>query len=80
MTIELLCFAALRDHFPARQHVPLEELQTIADLRILLERQKPEAGALLAQSRFAVDQILVRDDHSLKAGKIVAVLPPSSGG
>ncbi|WP_039947941.1 MoaD/ThiS family protein [Leptospira fainei] len=80
MKIELLCFAAMKDFFPAKESIDLEAIRTIADLRSVLESKNPLSGPLLRISRFAVDQVIVGEDHSLVDGQTVAVLPPSSGG
>ncbi|EPG75795.1 ThiS family protein [Leptospira fainei serovar Hurstbridge str. BUT 6] len=70
----------MKDFFPAKESIDLEAIRTIADLRSVLESKNPLSGPLLRISRFAVDQVIVGEDHSLVDGQTVAVLPPSSGG
>ncbi len=77
--MELLFFAALKDHFPQSQKWE-SGIPTVGDLREQLSTQQPEAAELLRISRFAVNQVIVEDDHALGSSDIVAVLPPSSGG
>ncbi|EQA46900.1 ThiS family protein [Leptospira broomii serovar Hurstbridge str. 5399] len=70
----------MKDFFPAKENIDLESIRTISDLRSALESKNPLSAPLLRISRFAVDQVIVAEDHSLVDGQTVAVLPPSSGG
>lgn len=78
--MQLLCFAALKDHFPASRDWNAPIPSSVQALRMALERECPEAAPLLKVSRFAINQTLVEDDHPLQESDEVAVLPPSSGG
>ncbi len=80
MSVEILFFAAMKDHFPAQDRLILNGGESIADLRNILSDLKPEASSLLQVSRFAVNQKVVGDEFTVPEGAVIAVLPPSSGG
>ncbi|PJZ64392.1 MoaD/ThiS family protein [Leptospira wolffii] len=80
MNIELYCFAAMKDYFPARDSLSLEKVETVADLRNHLAVLKPDSSDLLRLCRFAINHTIVADEVKLFDGATVAVLPPSSGG
>ncbi|PJZ70068.1 molybdopterin synthase sulfur carrier subunit [Leptospira perolatii] len=80
MNITLLCFAALKDFFPASENLHLDKIGTVADLKEFLQSKEPKAAELLEVSRFAVNQSIVNEQDLLVDGSVVAVLPPSSGG
>lgn len=77
--VTLTFFAGLKDYFPADMNLG-EIPSDIGSLRQYLRGQKPLASALLGQCRFAVDNTFVGEDHLLRQGDIVLVIPPSSGG
>ncbi|TGN02078.1 MoaD/ThiS family protein [Leptospira dzoumogneensis] len=80
MDIQLLFFAAVKDHFPDLKRIEVSEGDSILNLRKILTHTNPSSESILKVSRFAVNQSIVGDDFVLKEGSVVAVLPPSSGG
>lgn len=80
MKIKLLCFAAMKEYFPAEQELQLENTFSSSDLRLHLGKLNPKARSLLKISRFAINQTIFPDDQPLFENAIVAILPPSSGG
>ncbi|TGN08500.1 MoaD/ThiS family protein [Leptospira ilyithenensis] len=80
MKIQLLCFAAMKDFFPAHEDLTLEGVHTLSDLKLYLQNQNPKASSLLKISRFAINQTIVSEEESIFDGAVIAVLPPSSGG
>ncbi|EIE00145.1 MoaD/ThiS family protein [Leptospira licerasiae] len=80
MDIQLLFFAAVKDHFPDLKKIEVSEGHSILHLREILTHKNPDSVSILKVSRFAVDQSIVGDDYILREGSVVAVLPPSSGG
>ncbi|MFC7525680.1 MoaD/ThiS family protein [Parapedobacter sp. GCM10030251] len=77
--ITLEFYAALKDHFPPTLEVD-EKLRDVRDLRKYLADNKLSASMLLAQCRFAVDDSFVDEEHVLRQGDVILVIPPSSGG
>lgn len=80
MDIQLLFFAAVKDHFPDLKKIEVSEGDSIVHLRKILTNTNPGSESILKVSRFAVNQSIVGDDFVLREGSVVAVLPPSSGG
>ncbi|MGJ4746545.1 MoaD/ThiS family protein [Leptospira sp. SA-E8] len=80
MDIQLLFFAAVKDHFPDLKKIEVSEGDSINHLRKILAHTNPSSESILKVSRFAVNQAIVGDDFVLREGSVVAVLPPSSGG
>ncbi|PJZ50032.1 MoaD/ThiS family protein [Leptospira saintgironsiae] len=80
MDIQLLFFAAIKDHFPDLKKIEVSEGDSIIHLREMLTHKSPSSESILKVSRFAVNQVIVSDDFVLREGSVVAVLPPSSGG
>jgi molybdopterin synthase sulfur carrier subunit len=80
--ITLLYFAAVRERLSKEREdvdLPLE----IADIRGLsgwLEARHPGLRGALGACRFAVGEELRESSHVLRAGDIVAIIPPVSGG
>lgn len=77
--VTLEFYAALKDHFPPTLEV-YEKLRDVRDLRKYLADNKLSASTLLAQCRFAVDDSFVDEEHVLRQGDVILVIPPSSGG
>lgn len=81
MDLEVLLFASLRDRVGRSSlRLRLEGEPTVAALRRALSSAHPGLAAPLAASRIAVDQEFRSDDHVLRAGAEIAVIPPVSGG
>jgi molybdopterin converting factor subunit 1 len=79
--IEVLLFASLRDRAGRSSlRLRIEGAPTVAALRLALSAAHPGLTAPLAASRIAVDQEFRGDDHVVRAGAEVAVIPPVSGG
>ncbi|MDR3623305.1 MAG: NTP transferase domain-containing protein [Paludisphaera borealis] len=60
--------------------VRLPARATVADLRAALAEQVPELASIAPQVMIAVDSEYADDDHELKPGASLAVIPPVSGG
>jgi molybdopterin synthase sulfur carrier subunit len=83
MELHLRYFAAARDATGvADERVEVADGTSIAGLRALLVVRHPKLARVLAQSRLAVAQRFVNDDHVLPHEKHleVAVIPPVAGG
>ena len=81
MTVNVLCFAQLRDRLqqPACA-VTLPVGTTGQDLLRALRERHPDAAPWLAVSRLAVNCEFVSDEVTLRDGDEVALIPPVSGG
>lgn len=82
MQITLLYFAAIRD-LTGRSQEAIElpaEVRTVAQLRALLELERPALRGRLGQVRFARNEAFSSDDEVLVSGDEVALIPPVSGG
>lgn len=81
MRLTVLLFAGLRQ----RAGRPVIEVEidpaqpSVAALREAITRQHPELGSL-DHCRVAVDHEFARDDHELRGGEELALIPPVSGG
>ena len=72
-------FAVLKDHFDKKFEVN-ESIATPEELRNFLIDSKPEARAVLSNSRFAVNDEFVEMNFKLNSNDTIFILPPSSGG
>ncbi|HEY4209333.1 MAG TPA: MoaD/ThiS family protein [Puia sp.] len=72
-------YAALKDYFS-----PEFELDAVArntnELKVRLLEINNEAGNLLDNCRFAIEDGFIDNDHKLKENDTVIIIPPSSGG
>ncbi|MEM6689038.1 MAG: MoaD/ThiS family protein [Planctomycetota bacterium] len=50
------------------------------EVKRLIADQYPELATYAAQSRLAIDEAYVTDDHVIDLGQRVALIPPVSGG
>ena len=81
MDVNVLLFAGVRAASGADEAtVELAPDATVADLRRALAERWPQAAALLAVSRFAVDQSYAPDDAPVPPDAEIACIPPVSGG
>ncbi|MCC6464953.1 MAG: molybdopterin converting factor subunit 1 [Planctomycetes bacterium] len=81
MNLRILYFAHLVERAGAREETrTLPPGCTPAALRRLLAAEKPRLGEALAGCRVAVDEEFAREDTPLRAGQVVAFIPPVSGG
>src|SRR6187401_100953 len=81
MRLVVRIFAVLAERAGARELV-LDELPdalTIGELKRELERRHPKLGSL-ASIAGVVGTTYARDDHVVRAGDDVSLLPPVSGG
>ena len=60
--------------------IALPENTDASNLRLRLCEMFPRIAPGLPRMRIAVNQSFVPDDHALKAGDEVAIIPPVSGG
>lgn len=82
MKIEIELYGGLRQRTGARVvtvNVAVAE-PTVADVVAALKREVPSLDGVLGSVARAVDDELVGDDHAVRAGDKVALLPPVSGG
>ena len=78
----LLYFAAIRDAVGiAEESLDLPEgVQVVADLPGFLARVRPALAGRLGSVRFAVNETFATPDTGLRAGDVIALIPPVSGG
>ena len=81
MMLNVRLFARARD-LAGTDHVAvvLPDGATVADLRRRLAAAHPKLADLAAKSAVAVDAEFAGDDHPLRDGAEIALLPPVSGG
>lgn len=81
MKIRVLAFASAGDALGSTEaEIDLPEGSTVADLRVLLDRDHPEMAPLWPRLAVAVDGRVVKADEPLSEDCEVALLPPVSGG
>lgn len=81
MQTRVLLFAALREAAGARELlVDVPDGATVADVRTCLVAQHPRLAPLLDRAAAAVNEEYVTLDQPLRAGDVVALIPPVSGG
>lgn len=81
MQTRVLLFAALREAAGARELlVEVPEGSTVAELRHRLAAEHPRLAPLLGNAAAAVNEEYVSDGERLRAGDVVALIPPVSGG
>ncbi len=81
-TITVLYFASVRELVKtAEEQLDLPDgVFAIEALARLLEQRHPALGGLLNNVRFAVNEAFVERSHAVKAGDVIALIPPVSGG
>ena len=77
MTIEV--FAVLKDYFDKEFQLQ-SSAKNIAELKLQLSLQNPEAANVLELCRFAVCDEFVDPDYSINTNDTICIIPPSSGG
>lgn len=82
MEIRVQLFAGLRQRAGTSELiVDLDgERPTVADAVSAVERELPALSGILDSVARAVDEEIVTDDHRLREGSVLALLPPVSGG
>jgi molybdopterin synthase sulfur carrier subunit len=80
MRIEVLLFAQLREAIGESVVMDAAEGATVAEVgaEVLGSRAAGRFSSL--PLRYAVDETFVPDDHPLRDGDVVAMIPPVSGG
>lgn len=80
--VRVLYFAAVRDLVGrAEEDVTLpESVRQVADLAEHLQQLHPELRGRLAGVRIAVNEEFSRDSDPVRAGDVVALIPPVAGG
>lgn len=80
--ITLLYFAALRDLMgSAQESVELPpHVRDVRGLAAWLEEARPALQGRLGSVRFAVDETFAGPDEVIRAGAVVALIPPVAGG
>jgi molybdopterin converting factor small subunit len=72
-------YAVLKDYFDPSFDVK-ENISSVEELKIRLERLKPQAASVLNACRFAVNDEFVNLDFKIKEDDNISILPPASGG
>lgn len=81
MKTHVLYFAVIRERLKRdRDEVELPAGATVGQLMAHLAGREPAVAALRAHLKVAVNQAMVGDDHALRDGDEVALIPPVSGG
>jgi molybdopterin synthase catalytic subunit len=81
MNVSVRVFAGMRECLGKREvEVQLQEGSTIADLHDQLAQTYPEVASYLATIVSAVHEEYVPNEHQLREGDEVALIPPVSGG
>jgi molybdopterin converting factor subunit 1 len=78
VNVEVRLYAGVKER--AGQSRLEVEASDIASLRAALARACPAIAAQLASCRFALDDEFVGEDAPLRAGTVVDLIPPVSGG
>jgi molybdopterin converting factor subunit 1 len=74
-------FARFRDVFGVdKLDIAVPDTATVKDIREQIALMNPGITELLARSQIAVNNEVVADDASVRAGDELALLPPVSGG
>lgn len=72
-------YAVLKDYFDPSFDVK-ENISSVEELKVKLERLKPQADSVLNACRFAVNDEFVNLDFKIKEDDNISILPPASGG
>src|SRR4051794_8176855 len=81
MQVEVLYFAVLRERLGTEQErVDLPAGASVGAARAAIAQAHPEVAALLPRVRSAVNRQMVDDDHTLRDGDELALIPPVAGG
>jgi molybdopterin converting factor subunit 1 len=81
MQVRVLLFAGLRDAAGARElWVEVAEPATVAALRAALAEICPPLRPLLVNAAVAVNEEYADAESPVRAGDVVALIPPVSGG
>ena len=77
--MRILYFSVIRERL-GKDSEEIEFKGTVGELKELLASRYPEAKELIANTRFAVNEEYVKDEHMLEGNERVALIPPVSGG
>jgi molybdopterin converting factor subunit 1 len=81
MKIHVLYFAVFRERLGmSEEDLELAEPATVGDALTALATKHAPIAQLRGRFRVAVNQDFVEDDHALKAGDEIALIPPVAGG
>ncbi len=80
MRVEVLLFASLKDAVGPKLSVDLPDGADVAGLRRALEERHAAFAHLGRRALVAVNETYATDAEPLRAGDVVAVLPPVAGG
>ena len=72
-------YAVLKDYFDPSFDVK-ENISSVEELKVKLERLKPQAASVLNACRFAVNDEFVNLDFKIQEDDNISILPPPSGG
>ncbi len=76
----MLLFASLKDALGPRVAVDVAANATLSELRRALETAHPEIARIGSRARFALNEVWAREEDGVRAGDVVALLPPIAGG
>ncbi|WP_457640614.1 molybdopterin converting factor subunit 1 [Persephonella sp.] len=81
MKVKVLYFSSLKDKLKISQEtVEIKENSTVSDFITYLKNVHPEIEKNLDSIMVAVNEEYTSQDHILKEGDVVALIPPVSGG
>ncbi len=82
MEVQLLYFAAVADavgRAEERRTLPAA-VRTLTALRAYLRQEYPALEPGLPHVRFAKNEVFARDEETIAAGDVIALIPPVAGG
>lgn len=79
-TIRVICFAGLKKYFGSETAVSVGQGASYSVLIDELKALKPEAAAVLASCRIAVNEKFVPLIEPIGSENTIFLIPPSSGG
>jgi len=80
LLIRIKTFAVLKNYFKEDFEINLEDHSSIADAIQHLERLNPNSVNILSHCLTAIEEEMADKFTKLKAGQILYLLPPVSGG
>ncbi len=75
----IIYFSLVRERL-GKSEENIEFTGKVSELRKVLRDRHPDIGDILDRVKFAVNEEYVGEDHEVKEGDTVALIPPVSGG
>ena len=81
-SVQVLYFAALRELIgQSEERLALPAgVQTVRDFIRFIESERPILAGKLASVRVALDEAFAKDSDALSGARVIALIPPVSGG